>query len=112
MTRLGKYWSALLLALFAFFFASTNLFTHVHEGPEGRIVHSHPWSGKSHSHTGAQYQIIQLLSGNIFQPGEEEHPVAPVFSIEAVASCPQTEAYTNRLFHHVLGMRAPPASLS
>lgn len=112
MTRLGKYWSALLLALFAFFFASTNLFTHVHEGPEGRIVHSHPWSGKSHSHTGAQYQIIQLLSGNIFQAGEEEHPEAPVFSIEAFSPCPLTEAYANILFHHVLGLRAPPAPLS
>lgn len=111
MTRLGKYWSALLLALFAFFFASTNLFTHVHEGPEGRIVHSHPWSGSPHSHTDAQYQIIQLLSGNNFQAGEEEHLEAPVFSIESITPSSPAEAYVNILFHHVLGLRAPPVSL-
>lgn len=31
------------------------------------------WSAESHSHTDAQYQLIQILSGNIFQAGEEEH---------------------------------------
>ena len=111
MTRLKKYWSALLLLLFAFFFASSNLFTHVHEGPEGRIVHSHPWSAKSHSHTDAQYQLIQLLSGNIFQAGEVEHFQAPPLFVEAISSSDLPRIHFKRIFHHVLGLRAPPASL-
>ncbi|MGM9763991.1 MAG: hypothetical protein ACI3ZQ_08235 [Candidatus Cryptobacteroides sp.] len=111
MRKLDKYWSALLLALFVFFFASTNLFTHVHEGPEGRIVHSHPWSGKSHSHTDAQCHIIQLLSSNIFQAGEEENFEFPVLSLETYISNILPEIYVNKIFHHVLGLRAPPASL-
>ena len=112
MTRLSKYWSALLLSLFAFFFASTNLFTHVHEGPEGRIVHSHPWSGRSHSHTDAQDQTIQLLSGNVFQAGEEEHFEVPYSQIESIITYPLPEIQVQRIFHHVLGLRAPPASFS
>lgn len=111
MRRLNKYWSALLLLLFAFFFASTNLFTHVHEGPEGRIIHSHPWNGKSHSHTDAQYQIIQLLSSNIFQAGEEENFENPIIFIESDISSILPEIYINRILHHILGLRAPPASL-
>lgn len=112
MTKRKKYWSAFLLALFAFFFASTNLFTHVHEGPEGRIVHSHPWSAQSHSHTDAQYQILQLLSSNIFQAGEEEHFEEPHPFVERIVSSPLPEIQVNRIFHHVLGLRAPPLSLS
>ncbi|MGN1216099.1 MAG: hypothetical protein ACI4TJ_07625 [Candidatus Cryptobacteroides sp.] len=112
MRRLDKYWSALLLALFGFFFASTNLFTHVHEGPEGRIVHSHPWSAKSHSHTDAQYQIIQLLSSNIFQTGEEEHLEVCFLPIEQANEIILPDIRVGRIIHHILGLRAPPASLS
>ena len=112
MTKLNKCWSALLLLLFAFFFASTNLFSHVHEGPQGRIVHSHPWSGESHSHTDAQYQIIQLISSNIFEAGEEEHIDTPFLFIQATLSSKLPEIQIREIHHHVLGLRAPPASLS
>ena len=64
--RFPRVSSIILLVLFAFFFASTNLFFHTHEGISGKIVHSHPWSAKSHNHTGAQFQAISLLSANIF----------------------------------------------
>lgn len=106
-----KYWSGLSLLLFAFFFASTNLFTHVHEGEEGRIVHSHPWSAKSHNHTDAQFQIIQLLSGNSFREEENERLEVPYFFIEREVSYPLPEIHISKIFHHVLGLRAPPVSL-
>ncbi|MCQ2155415.1 MAG: hypothetical protein MJY55_06355 [Bacteroidales bacterium] len=64
--RFSKVSSIILLVLFAFFFASTNLFFHTHEGLSGKIVHSHPWSAKSHNHTCAQFQAISILSANIF----------------------------------------------
>ena len=65
--RFSKVSSVILLVLFAFFFASTNLFFHTHEGLSGKIVHSHPWGAKSHNHTGAQFQTISMLSANIFE---------------------------------------------
>ena len=65
--RFSKVSSVILLVLFAFFFASTNLFFHTHEGLSGKIVHSHPWSAKSHNHTDAQFQAISMLSANIFE---------------------------------------------
>ena len=106
-----EYLSALALVLFAFFFASTNLFTHVHEGPEGRIVHSHPWSGKSHSHSDTELQLLQLISSNIFEASERitvtvsDRPVVPYHPSGALPEVART------VFHHVLGLRAPPQSL-
>lgn len=106
-----EYLSALALVLFAFFFASTNLFTHVHEGPKGRIVHSHPWSGKAHSHSDTELQLLQLISSNIFEASERitvtvsDRPVVPYHPSGALPEVART------VFHHVLGLRAPPLSL-
>ncbi len=103
MTRHLKIKSALALVLFAFFFASTNLFTHVHEGPEGRIVHSHPWSGKPHSHSDSELQLLQVISANVYlDSGQAEISVLLI---------PELPEVIRSLFHHVLGLRAPPVSL-
>lgn len=111
MTRHIKIKSALALVLFAFFFAATNLFTHVHEGPEGRIVHSHPWSGKPHSHSGSELQLLQVISSNIYLvSGQDE--IVPVESQEfSILPVPELSEVVRSLFHHVLGLRAPPVSL-
>lgn len=111
MTRHLKYKSALALVLFAFFFASTNLFPHVHEGPEGRIVHSHPWSGKAHSHSDSEIQLLQIISANIYlDSGHVEFFTAesPDFLFILVVALPEV---VQTVFHHVLGLRAPPVSL-
>lgn len=97
--------------LFAFFFASTNLFPHVHEGPDGRIVHSHPWSGKAHSHSASEIQFLQIISANIYlDSGHAELITAesPNFSFIPVQALPKV---VQTVFHHVLGLRAPPVSL-
>lgn len=111
MTRHLKIKSALALVLFAFFFASTNLFTHVHEGPEGRIVHSHPWSGKPHSHSNSELQILQIISANVYlDSGQAE--IVPAESRDfSVLLIPELPDVIRSLFHHVLGLRAPPVSL-
>lgn len=111
MTRHLKYKSAFALVLFAFFFASTNLFPHVHEGPEGRIVHSHPWSGKAHSHSDYEIQLLQIISANIYLDcGHVEFVTAesPDFLFILVVALPEV---VQTVFHHVLGLRAPPVSL-
>lgn len=106
-----KYKSALALVLFAFYFASTNLFPHVHEGPEGRIVHSHPWSGKAHSHSDSEIQLLQIISANIYlDSGHVDFVTAesPDFLFILVVALPEV---VQIVFHHVLGLRAPPVSL-
>ena len=111
MTRHLKYKSALALVLFAFFFASTNLFPHVHEGPEGRIVHSHPWSGKAHSHSDSEIQLLQIVSANFYlDSGHVDFVTAesPSFLFILVVALPEV---VQTVFHHVLGLRAPPVSL-
>ena len=111
MRKRVKYSGALLLLLFAFFFASANCFPHVHEGEGGRIVHSHPWSAKSHNHSDAQFQTIQILSVFTFQNQEALLQQTP-YLVEEVAICSPLSSITARnLIHHVLGLRAPPASL-
>lgn len=111
MIRHLKYKSALALVLFAFFFASTNLFPHVHEGPDGRIVHSHPWSGKAHSHSASEIQFLQIISATIYLdsgPAELITAESPSFSFIPVQASPKV---VQTIFHHVLGLRAPPVSL-
>lgn len=64
--RYSKVVSTILLVLYAYFFASTHLFVHVHEDFSGRIVHSHPWSGRAHTHSSSQFLSISLLSAYVF----------------------------------------------
>lgn len=99
-----------MLSLYAFFFASTNLFIHSHEGPYSKIVHSHPWSGKSHSHSSSELQLINILSSD---------------NCLAADTCEEPEPYTATLndsftfggittvlpqHHRTAGLRAPPVS--
>lgn len=81
MNRLVRISGILLLSLYAFFFASTNLFIHTHEGPYYKIVHSHPWSGKAHGHTSQEVQLINIVSDQTCLAGNgSETPDCPVLS--------------------------------
>lgn len=54
---------ALLLALlFLCYYGSATLFLHTHYVNNGDVTHSHPFSETSHSHSNAEYQLIQNLS--------------------------------------------------
>lgn len=76
--RFSRVSGIVLFVLFAFFFASTNLCIHTHEGPHGKIVHSHPWSGKSHNHSSSQFQLISLLSATAYSaPSTVDHIEPP-----------------------------------
>lgn len=112
MKKALKYLGALpqitVLVLFAFFFASTNFFFHVHEGPDGRIVHSHPWSAKPHSHSAAQFQLISLISSSAFEAGGQLRIEAPAGSGGDSVPAALPERTCRREFHGVNGLRAPP----
>lgn len=110
MNRFSKIAGILMLSLYAFFFASTNLFFHTHEGPYSKIVHSHPWSGKSHSHSSSEIQLINILSLTsclASEVCEEPDPYTTILEDSLIYS-----RFTSVLpqHHRTAGLRAPPVS--
>jgi hypothetical protein len=66
-SHLKKFFAALMLAIFAAYFVSTNMFYHSHVVLGDTIVHSHPFKSDSngkpiHSHNDKGYLTIQYLS--------------------------------------------------
>lgn len=57
--------SVVMLVVYAFFFASTNLFYHSHQLADSKVVHSHPFSDRFHSHSSSQVLTLEALSENI-----------------------------------------------
>lgn len=108
MNRFSRIAGILMLSLYAFFFASTNLFIHTHEGPYSKIVHSHPWSGKSHSHSSSELQLINILSsGNCLAADICENPepyaVCQGIVTESICVPPVLDEQ-----YRTAGLRAPP----
>lgn len=104
----SKFSGALLLMVFAFFFASTNLFIHTHDGPYGKIVHSHPWGGKPHSHSTSQFQLISIVSNGSFDISDSsdhvEAPCTPVIGSEFIFEA----ASPARTYADAFSLRGPP----
>ena len=110
MGRIRKYIGFILILVYAFFFASTNLFYHSHQLADYKLVHSHPFSNPGHSHTSNQILLIGVLDSADFQESAELSvpDAVPGFS------CPELSANCNDnvLFGVVFSysLRAPPAS--
>lgn len=55
--------SILLLVVYAAFFASTNMFYHVHYQNGNKVVHSHfMFGGENHSHNSFELQLIAQVN--------------------------------------------------
>lgn len=67
MGRCRKYIGVILIVVYAFFFASTNLFYHSHQLVNSRLVHSHPFSSANHSHTANQVALIEIADTAIYE---------------------------------------------
>lgn len=101
--------SLLLLVVYAFFFASANLFYHSHQDEEGNIVHSHIyWGHKAHSHTTAQLQIIDQLSTLNYENADqiEIQQLLPEY-FEGVTACREVAALSQGS-EYSFSLRAPP----
>lgn len=99
-----------LLSLFAAYYASVTLFTHIHIVNGCTIVHSHPFSDKNHSHT--VDQVITIAHLSVLQTLE---PVA-VAEVEAMLpdhgeiECLETVSKALASVAPCIGLRAPPFS--
>lgn len=103
--RKRQYISLLLLAVYAFFFASNNFFYHSHTLADTKIVHSHLWDGKAHSHTTAQIQAIDIFNAAVYEKGDsaeapqllaEQHMEKKQVKLSCVLLTPAIKAYSLR----------------
>ena len=102
--------AGIVLALvYAFFFASTNLFYHSHTISNVRIVHSHPWSGAAHTHSDTQISLIEIFDSSVYAQAElvviESSVPETIPATESIA--PVGKPYCRGTF--ILSFRAPPA---
>lgn len=102
--------SLFLLALFGAFQVSMSVFTHVHIVNGVTIVHSHPSSGKDHTHTPSQVITIAHICSF--------HSLEPEAGIILAAHAPVLYVleHNANTFHAVapytqgIRLRAPPSS--
>lgn len=100
----------ILLVVYAFFFASANLFYHTHQLADGTIVHSHIfWGSKAHSHSTSQLQIIDLFNYCIYDNAEtiEVQQIIKDYSEEIYVVSEVAAFISGSLYSFTL--RAPPS---
>ena len=99
----------ILAAVYAFFFASTNLFYHSHIISDVKIVHSHPLSGAAHSHNADQVSLIEVLDSAVYQETGALFISAPVPEMMFIAEA--ADIVTAPCGPAILSfsLRAPPA---
>ena len=110
MVKCRKYIGIFLVLVYAFFFASTNLFYHSHQLADSKLVHSHPFSIPGHSHTAHQILLIELTDTADYQGAAELSAPDAAPGI----LCPEiSDRCTEAVLSGVLlsySLRAPPAS--
>lgn len=110
MVKCRKYTGLFLIAVYAFFFASTNFFYHSHQLEDCKLVHSHPFSIPGHSHTTSQILLINLLNSADYQESAElSVPEAmPGLSCQEISGN-RSDAILSGVFL-TYSLRAPPAN--
>lgn len=110
MAKRRKYIGLALLVVYAFFFASANLFYHTHQLSDFKLVHSHPFNGSGHSHTTGQILLIDVLDSATYQ---ESAAVSAPELIPVLLEGETVSFYSSPVFSPELysfSLRAPPAS--
>lgn len=92
MSVLRKYFTPLLLCVFCWYWASISFGTHTHIVNGVTVAHSHPGATSEHSHSEAQFAIIDLLTSFDAdqQPGLPSFD-APELPVAVVFDCSQPE---------------------
>lgn len=110
MVSLRKHISLFLLLVYAFFFASTNLFYHSHHLANSTLVHSHPFSGAGHTHTANQILVIDAVNSAVYEESAlqdipEYIPIAFRYELCTGYTTPVLSPTVSSF-----SLRAPPAS--
>lgn len=105
---LRKYAGLFLLVVYTFFYASTSMFYHVHQLSDGRVVHSHPFSDKSHNHTAGQIQLLSVVEEGVYDGSEsvQSPEFIPAESVE-MTSDGRVDAVQS-VHCRFFSLRAPP----
>lgn len=105
-----KYFGLVLIVVYAFFFASTNYFSHSHQLENYRLVHSHPFNTPGHSHTANQILLISIVDSSLYQKSSDilvPDRFVPLTCFEIISG-PKEEIYSGSFYSYSL--RAPPAN--
>lgn len=105
-----RVFAALLLTLFSWYWCSVTLFSHEHFVDGERIMHSHPLTGSSHSHTSTQLQTISFLAMFVALAIPVGFVLCVFDGFLSEIAINLTESITTRDTYSYL-LRAPPASL-
>ena len=110
MVKCRKYFGLFLVAVYAFFFASTNLFYHTHQIADFILVHSHPFSGAGHSHTADQVLLIDAIDSSIYQESSAISAPDMIPALPCLVISMGREADVLSAPTFPFSLRAPPAS--
>ena len=69
MGKTKKIVSLLLLVLYVGYYAGTTFFVHSHNCTNGVIIHSHPYTSATHTHSTTSFQLIDSLTTTLFVGG-------------------------------------------
>lgn len=110
MVKSRKYVGLALIVVYAFFFASANLFYHTHQLANSKLVHSHPFSGAGHSHTANQVVLIDLLDSATYQESSEISvpDAVSLLCCREIPASPEQSVLSVSAFS--FSLRAPPAT--
>ncbi len=106
--RIKNILSVLLLVLFASLNAYNAVFVHSHYVDNIQITHAHPFSA-SHTHSHAEYSILQSLSATAYVGAEESSIDSLTPPIVYIVQLPQVEHLYTSLIQFT-ALRAPPVS--
>jgi hypothetical protein len=103
--------SILLIAVFALYNANVVIFSHTHYDVNGvKIVHSHPYNDKNHSHTQQEYIVISHLNTANFIKTELQSAITAghlsLYTITVFSGFPLVK----EIHLHTCSLRGPPLS--
>lgn len=109
ISKKRKYISFFLLTVYTFLFVSVNFCYHSHQLSNTKIVHSHIWDGKAHSHTEVQFLNIDQLSTTLCEGATfvQLPQVFPVFIVEESVEWQGTAI--SSFVACAISLRAPPS---
>lgn len=102
--------AAALAVLFSWYWCTITFFAHMHEVDGVRIVHSHPFTGSSasHTHSAGQMQTISFLSYLV--AAAVSAGVSLVIPVcRRFIFAPVSSSRKNNVEYSLLSLRAPPA---
>lgn len=108
MREVRKYSALVFLLIFGWYFASINLFSHIHIVNGQSIVHSHFGGNTSHEHSNSEYTVIDLLSNFQSEAGCSHHINPTYLYLSSEIYLDYASPFIQSTIHSSMSLRGPP----